>query len=71
VICSGQATGAHTGAGGQCADAIEAAVGADEPACIHMGTGNERLGGMKGWEEREGRLSSNFQGSFRVPQRWF
>jgi len=32
------------GAGGQCADAVEAGVGADGPACIlHTGTGSEGL----------------------------
>jgi len=43
-----QAIGAHTGAGGQCADAIETGVGADGPARIlHTGTGSGAFGGRK------------------------
>jgi len=45
---TGQAIGAHTGAGGQCADAIETGVGADGPARIlHMGTEAGALDGLK------------------------
>jgi len=44
--CNGhyqQAIGAHTGAGGQCPDAIETGVGADGPArIVHTGTGSGR-----------------------------
>jgi len=45
-----QAVGIHTGAGGQCADAIEAGVIADRPECIqlHTGTGSGSLGQMEG-----------------------
>jgi len=35
---------AHTGAGGQCADATETGIGADGPTRIHTGTGNGDLG---------------------------
>jgi len=43
-----QAIGAHTCAGGQCADAIEADVDADGPACIvRTGTGSGCLGRPK------------------------
>jgi len=45
---TGQAIGAHTDAGGQCAYATEAGVGADGPARIHMGTGSADLGRAKG-----------------------
>jgi len=38
----------HTGAGGQCTDAIEEGIVADEPACVHMGTGSGSLRGAKG-----------------------
>jgi len=44
---TGQAIGAHTGAGGQCADAIEADSGADGTVQIHMGIGSRALGGPK------------------------
>jgi len=46
---TGQAIGVHTGAGGQCADAIETGVfGADGPAHIlHTGTGSASLGRRK------------------------
>jgi len=43
----GQAIGEHTGAGGQCTDAIEAGVGIDGPAYIHTGTGSGGLGWAK------------------------
>jgi len=43
----GQATGIHTGTGKQCADAIQAGIGAGGPACIHTGTGSGALGGQK------------------------
>jgi len=43
-----QAIGTHTGAGTQCADAIETGVGADGPARIlHTGTGSGGLGRAK------------------------
>jgi len=42
---TGQAIGAHTGVGGQRADATEAGVGADKPARIlHTGKGSGDLG---------------------------
>jgi len=44
-----QATGTHIGTGGQCADTIEAGVGADGPACIlHTGMGSVGLGQVNG-----------------------
>jgi len=49
-VTSGQAIRAPTGAGGQCADAIEAGVGADGPARIHTGTASGGLGREKGWD---------------------
>jgi len=49
ALKNGQAVGARTGAGGQCADAIEASVGADGPTCInlHTGTGSGFLAGER------------------------
>jgi len=43
-----QAIGIHTGAGRQCADAIEAGVSADRPEHIHTGTESGDLGQKKG-----------------------
>jgi len=39
LCATGKAIGIHTGTGRQCADAIETGVGADRPACMHMGMG--------------------------------
>jgi len=44
----GRAIGAHTGAGEQCTDAVEAGVGAERPAHIHTGTGSGGLVWAKG-----------------------
>jgi len=45
VMGTGQAIGAHTGAGGQCADAVETCVGADVPTRIlHTDAGSGGLG---------------------------
>jgi len=48
---------AHTSAGGQCADEIEGGVGANGPARIHTGTGNEGLGQVKGMDRAARPLS--------------
>jgi len=48
ALGTGQAIGAHTGAGGQCTDAIKAGVGADGLALIHMGIGNGSIRRAKG-----------------------
>jgi len=40
--------GAHTGADKQCTDAMEAGVGANGPARIHMGSESRHLGRAKG-----------------------
>jgi len=48
ALGTGQAIGAHTGADGQCADAVEAAVGADGATRIHTGTGSGGLWRAKG-----------------------
>jgi len=45
---TGQAMGSHTGAGGQCADAVEACVGDDRPAHMHTGAGSGVLGRANG-----------------------
>jgi len=62
VLGTVQPINIHTGAGRQCADAIEAGVGADGPALIHTGKGSmglwKRKGGdgaayiMPGWAGR-------------------
>jgi len=44
ALGSRQAMGIHTGAGGQCTDAIEAGISADRPECIHTGTVSGGLG---------------------------
>jgi len=50
---TGQALGALRGAGGQGADAIEACVGPDGPACIlHTGTGSGGLDRAKSGTEQ-------------------
>jgi len=48
LMTSGQAMGAHTCAGKQCADAIETGTGVDGPTCIlHTGMGSGGLGWVK------------------------
>jgi len=45
-----QAIGAHTGTGGQCADATETGIGADgSKRMLHMGMGS----GALGWQKAE------------------
>jgi len=43
-LVTGQAIGAHTIAGGQCACAVEAGISANGPARMHTGTGSRGLG---------------------------
>jgi len=47
---TGQVLGAHTSAGGQCANATQAGVGADGPARIHTGKGKRRLWAGERWD---------------------
>jgi len=57
ITGTGQAFSAHTGAGGQCANAIEASVAADGPACTHThGTGS---GGFNRVEGRDGAATAS------------
>jgi len=68
----------HTGAKGQCADAVEVGVAADGPARIHTGTESESVGRanggdraayvMPGWAGRTANLIQYFSGPETGPR---
>jgi len=68
ALSTGWAIIAHTVAGGQCTDAVEAGIGADRLACtLHTGMGSGGLGWVKGGDwatyrmpDWVGRMSSVF-----------